>query len=196
MTDLPRIEPKYPDTPPWEQCDLAFVGEAPGRDEVTAGFPFVGQAGKLLDEMLAAAGIDRSLCHITNVFLVRPPDNKVAHFFRSAMLAKRDGITVCTDLPPYNGTYLKEEFLPELERLADELVLLKPKVIVTLGATPMWVFTGLERGITKERGSVYSSKLVPDASVLLTLHPAYVLRNRNEKQTVINDLIKAKQLCA
>lgn len=196
IMDLPRIKPQYPDIPPWEELDFAIIGEAPGRDEVTEGIPFVGRAGQLLDDMLIAAGIDRIKCHISNIFLVRPPDNKVAHFFKSPLLAKKLGIPICSDLPPFNGTYLLEEFLPELERLANELSDMKPKVIISLGATPMWVFTGLERGITKERGNVYSSKLLPETSVLLTLHPAYVLRNRDEKEKVIKDLIKAKQLCA
>ncbi len=196
--ELPRINPQYPDIPPWEECNIALVGEAPGKDEVEHDppMPFVGRAGKLLDEMLVSAGIDRTECHVTNIFLVRPPDNKVAHFFKSPILAKKLGIDICSDLPPYNGTYLRKEFLPELERLADELLNMKPKVIVSLGATPMWAFTGLEKGITFERGTVYSSKLLPEASVLLTLHPAYVLRNRDDKEDVIQDLIKAKQLCA
>ena len=67
---LPRISPQTPDTPPWDPIDIVFVGEAPGRDEVTEGIPFVGRAGQLLDQMLLAAGIDRSFLYITNVFLL------------------------------------------------------------------------------------------------------------------------------
>ena len=193
--DFPRIEPQYTSIPPWEDLDIAIVGEAPGKDEISEGIPFVGRAGKLLDEMLIAADIDRLTCYITNVFLVRPPDNKITHFFKGPKLAEEFDIPICSDIASFNGLYLREEYLPELERLANELSDMKPKVIIALGSIAMWALIGLDKGITKERGKVYSSELLPDTSVLVTLHTSYILRNRNEKDTVIKDLIKAKQLC-
>ena len=191
---LPRIEPQSPDFPPWEQIDIVIVGEAPGRDEVTAGIPFVGQAGKLLDEMLIAAGIDRSLCYVTNVFLLRPPNNKVAHFFVTPSEALQSNTPYCSELPAYGSNlYLRKEFYPELERLTGEISLIKPKAVIALGATAMWAFTGIGTGITKERGSMYSSNLVPSMIVFPTLHPAYVLRNRDSIETVVDDLKQVKQ---
>lgn len=192
--ELLRIGPQIPEIP-LEECDIAIVGEAPGRSEVEHDppIPFVGQAGKLLDEMLVAAGIDRAMCYVTNIFLLRPPNNKVAYFFVRPAEALQKNIYFCRDLLPYNGLYLKKEFLPELERLADELQTVKPKVTIALGATALWAFTGA-RGITRERGSIYSSYLVPGMDVIPTYHPAYVLRNRSEKETVIQDLRKAKSL--
>ncbi len=190
--ELLRIGPQIPEIP-LEECDIVIVGEAPGKNEVEHDppIPLVGQAGKLLDEMLVAADIDRSRCYVTNVFLVRPPNNKVKHFFVRPAEALEKNIYFCRDLRPYNGLYLKKEFLPELERLADELQTVKPKITIALGATALWAFTGA-KGITKERGSIYSSYLVPEMDVIPTYHPAYVLRNRPEKETVIQDLRKAK----
>ena len=190
---LPRISPQSPNTPPWDPIDMVFVGEAAGIDVVTEGLPFVGRAGQLLDEMLLAAGIDRSLLYITNVFLLRPPNNKVAHFFIRPAEALTEDIHFCREYPAYNDMYLRKEFLPELERLADEISMIKPKVLVALGATAMWAFTGISGGITKERGSMYSSTLVPTMTVFPTLHPSYVLRNRNEFDNVVEDLKKAKE---
>jgi len=192
MINLPRIEPQLP-VCDLAKCKIALVGEAPGRDEVPAGIPFVGRAGQLLDSMLVVSGIDRTLCYVTNVFLCRPPDNKVAYFFSSRMAAKLQEKKVCEELPPFNNAYLKEEFLPELIRLSDEISNLKPKVVITLGATAMWAFTGA-KGIMAERGSIYDSHLVPGMNVVPTYHPAYILRNMAEKETMIEDLELAKSL--
>lgn len=189
---LPRIGPQTPDIPPWEPIDMVLVGEAPGKDEVTEGIPFVGKAGQLLDQMLLASGIDRRLLYITNVFLLRPPNNKVAHFFVRPAEALTENIYFCREYPAYNDMYLRKEFLPELERLADEISMIKPKVLVALGATAMWAFTGISGGITRERGSMYSSTLVPTMTVFPTLHPSYILRNKNEFNNVVEDLKKAK----
>ena len=189
---LPSIKAQHPEFPPWEPCHMVLVGEAPGQTEVEEGIPFVGKAGQLLDQMLIAAGIDRTLCYVTNVFLFRPPNNKVAHFFVRPADALRDNVHFCRDLPMYSGMYLRKEFLPEVERLADEISLIKPKVLIALGATAMWAFTGIGNGITKERGSMYSSTLVPEMTVFPTLHPSYVLRNNNEFDTVVADLQRAK----
>lgn len=186
MNKLPRINPQKPIS----FNEIAIVGEAPGKDEVEQGIPFVGKSGKLLNEMLSMADINREHCYITNVFLSRPPDNKVGYFFTTAKKALKD--TTERDLPKYNGMFLKKEFMSELLRLTDELLELKPKLVISLGATPMWAFTGLEKGITKERGNFYSSSLIENLQVLLTFHPAYVLRNQRERDTVIGDFKKAK----
>ena len=188
--NLPRIGPQIP-VCDLKDCRIAIIGEAPGRDEVPAGIPFVGRAGKLLDEMLAAAGIVREKCYITNVFLLRPPENKVAHFFCSRMAAKLKEVEICEDLPPYTAGYLRKEFLPEMVRLADEMDMVKPQVAILLGATALWAFTGA-KGIMAERGQVYESSLVPN--VVPTYHPAYILRNGNEKGTMIKDLRLARSL--
>ena len=192
MIDLPRISPQYPKCD-LSDCQIALVGEAPGRDEVPAGIPFVGRAGQLLNELLQEVGIDRSLCYVTNVFLYQPPDNKVAHFFTSRMAAKLKDVEICDDLPSYNNTYLRKEFLPELARLSDEITQVNPRVTITLGSTAMWAFTGA-KSITQEHGTVYESHLVPNMCVIPTFHPAYILRNISQKDKMIQDLSLAKSL--
>lgn len=190
---LPRINAQEPNTPPWEQTDIVVVGEAPGKDEVTAGIPFVGQAGKLLDQAFEASGIVRAECYITNVFLLRPPNNKVAHFFIRPTEALENNIKFCRDLPPFDGgMYLKKEYLPELERLVEEVSVIKPKAVIALGNTALWAFTGIGSGITNERGNMYDSQLVPSMVVFPTYHPAYVLRNKNEFDTVVSDLKRVR----
>lgn len=192
MLSLPRIDPQPPICS-LEECKIAIVGEAPGKDEVPANCPFVGRAGRLLDSILVDADINRSLCYVTNVFLLRPPNNKVSHFFASRMQAKIKNEVIVEDLPPYNGQYLKEEYLSELERLSLEMEELKPKVSIILGATALWAFTG-EKGITTKRGQLYDSSLVNGMKVLPTYHPSYILRNRHETDQVIKDCKYAKSI--
>ena len=127
--------------------DLCFVGEGPGEDEDREGLPFVGKAGQLLDKMISAMGMSESDVYICNIVKCRPPQN------RNPLPAE---MTACM---PY---------------LTEQLDLVRPKVMVTLGNVPLKALFGLE-GITKLRGTwrVYKGS-VP---VMPTYHPAYVLRN-------------------
>ncbi len=127
-------------------AELCFVGEGPGEDEDREGLPFVGKAGQLLDKMIEAMGLGENDVYICNIVKCRPPQNRNPLPLEVAACA------------PY---------------LTEQLELVRPKVIVTLGNVPLKALFGVE-GITKLRGTwrVYKGS-VP---VMPTYHPAYVLR--------------------
>ena len=142
---------------------VMFIGEAPGRDEDRIGKPFVGRAGQLLDKMLASVGLNRAEnCYITNVINWRPPENRDPAPEEAAMC------------------------LPFLRR---HIELADPKVIVLLGAVAARHVIGITDGIMKSRGRWMEYRLgdhmVP---LLLTLHPAYLLRQPAHKKLAWRDL--------
>lgn len=151
---------------------VVLVGEQPGDREDLAGKPFVGPAGKILDECLCEAGIDRSLCYVTNA---------VKHF-KFEQRGKRR-----MHARPNAGEIKQCAWW-----LGGELSVLKPKLVVSLGATAFYSLTGRSVGLTKERGRIH---LAPDGTPLLvTIHPSYLLRIRDqagraqEKRNFIRDL--------
>lgn len=140
--------------------EIMFIGEGPGADEDEQGLAFVGRAGQLLTQIITAMGFTRDQVFIGNVVKCRPPDNRKP---------EPDEMAAC---------------LPFLER---QIALLKPTLIVTLGAT---AYTGLfkveEVAITRERGNWKNFNGIP---VMPTLHPSYLLRNpANAKRDVWNDM--------
>jgi uracil-DNA glycosylase family 4 len=149
-------------------ADLMFVGEGPGRDEDIQGEPFVGRSGKLLDKlMLQEVGIDRSQCYIANVVKCRPPNNR--------------------DPAPIEIA----ECRPWLEQ---QLELISPVVVVTLGNFATKLLLDTTAGISKLRGHAYPFRdgkghLVP------TYHPAAALRGGAEIVAEMRaDLVRAKSL--
>ena len=129
-------------------AELCFVGEGPGFDEDREGFPFVGKAGQLLDKMILAMGLDREAdVYVANVVKCRPPNNRTPEAAEMASC---------------------------LPFLAEQLELVRPKVIVALGSTALRGLLGTSDGITKVRGSwrLYRASI----PVMPTIHPAYVLR--------------------
>lgn len=145
-----------------------LVGEAPGEHEERLGQPFVGASGQMLNQMLAAVGINRADCYLTNVVKIRPPRNDFSVMYL-------DGLRKRTPSP------LLIESMKELEA---EILEVKPNVIVPLGSEPLRAICG-KFGITQWRGSILSSdvgKCVP------TLHPAYVLRQYSSRPIVELDL--------
>ena len=149
-------------------ADLMFIGEGPGRDEDLQGRPFVGKAGELLDKMIGALGLARSEVYIANVVKCRPPDNRTPH---------------------------PEEAAACLGYLRRQIGLIQPKVIVTLGATPLRELLGAKEGITKVRGQWKRLELGGRAiPVMPTFHPAYVLRQYTQdvRRAVWGDLQAAK----
>jgi DNA polymerase len=152
-----------------KSADVMFVGEQPGDKEDQAGRPFVGPAGRLLDEALAEAGIDRSRAYVTNV---------VKHFKWQARGKRRihakpswTEITACK---------------PWLEA---ELDAVEPDVLVCMGATASQALLGRQFRVTKERGRPIDSDLAPH--VLATIHPSAVLRADNREAEfagLVNDL--------
>lgn len=135
---------------------LAIVGEAPGAQEIEQGRPFVGRAGKLLDELLEEAGIDRSKVYVTNVVKVRP--------------TKESGGRT-TNRPPRAG-----EIREGVEILGEELDLIKPDALLLLGSTPAKALIKKSFTLKSERGKLFDSEVGLPA--LATYHPAYLLRLR------------------
>ena len=150
-------------------ADLMFVGEAPGVDEDTQGLPFVGRSGQLLDRLMAEEiGVSRSHgVYIANTLKCRPPGNR--------------------DPEPTEI----ESCRPYLEQQID---LIAPKVIVTLGNFATKVLLGRTEGIKVLRGRVYRYRT--GAAVIPTYHPSYVLRSGATGATAAEmraDLVRAKQ---
>jgi DNA polymerase len=146
-------------------ADWLFVGEGPGAEEDERGEPFVGQAGKLLDAMLAAIGIRRGVnVYIANVVKCRPPGNRTPEVEETA---------ACW---------------PFLKRQID---LLKPRLIVALGRPAAQTLLGGEVKVGAARGQVHRFGEVP---VIVTYHPAYLLRNLPDKAKAWEDLCFARRL--
>jgi uracil-DNA glycosylase family 4 len=134
-------------------AQIVFVGEGPGADEDAQGRPFVGRAGKLLDKIIIAMGLQRSDVFICNILKCRPPDNRDP---------KLDEITSC---------------LPYLQR---QLETLNPEIIVALGAHAARTLLDTNKPIGQLRGrfhDYYTGIEKPPVKLMPTYHPAYLLRN-------------------
>jgi uracil-DNA glycosylase family 4 len=150
--------------------------------------PFVGPAGWQLNSMLHEAGIVRADCFLTNVFNLRPrPTNKIENLCTTRKEVRHA-------LPPLSsGKYIRDEFLPELDRLYGELTEVDPNVIVCLGGTAAWAILRDGR-ISKLRGAVADSPVLPGKKCLPTFHPSYILQGGYEARHVtILDLQKARR---
>lgn len=171
---LPRVDYQYPDAAPtWN--GLALIGEAPGADEVRLGKPFVGRSGQLLDQILAKAGIDRKACFVGNVFRLRPPANKVDHFFISRRKAGVENIGIAETFGKFGSNYCRADYADEIDHLVQTLQRIKPRAIVALGRTPFWALTG-ENGLLEKIGQPMPCRLYAGASVMPTYHPSFILR--------------------
>jgi DNA polymerase len=147
-----------------EKAEWLFVGEGPGADEDAQGEPFVGQAGKLLDNMLAAIKLKRgNNVYIANIVKCRPPGNRTP---------EPDEIATCM---PY---------------LQQQIALIKPKLIVALGKTAATSLLGREATLGSLRGTVHDYQGIP---LIVTYHPAYLLRSPAEKAKAWQDLCFAVQ---
>jgi DNA polymerase len=147
------------------QADWLFIGEGPGAEEDVKGEPFVGQAGKLLDNMLAALDLTRdSKVYIANAVKCRPPGNRTPE--AAEMAACR----------------------PFLER---QIALIKPKIIVLLGKVAMHSVLRDDSTLGSMRGQRLSYQGIP---VVVTYHPAYLLRNLPDKAKAWEDLVLARRI--
>lgn len=161
-----------------------LIGEAPGAEEEARGIPFVGASGIELNKMLHEAGISRSECFVTNIARERPYNNDIGNFIA---LKKKDITNAHTLI---KGKYVKSPILAGLSLLAKEIEMVQPNIIITLGNTPLWAFTGIW-GITKWWGSMLHSDGSPSRKVIPTLHPAAVLRQWSDRAIVVSDLRRA-----
>jgi uracil-DNA glycosylase len=142
------------------KAQLVFIGEGPGADEDAQGLPFVGRAGKLLTQMIEAMGLQRKDVYICNVVKCRPPENRAP---------EPDEVTTCS---PY---------------LLRQIDVIRPKVIVCLGAVAAKTLLETTRGISQFRGEWLEWR---GHKLMATYHPAYLLRNPNAKGEVWKDLQK------
>lgn len=141
-----------------KNATLMFIGEGPGADEDIQGIPFVGKAGKLMNLAFEAIGLKREDVYIANIVKCRPPSNRNP---------EDDEATACLD-------YLR-----------NQVILVKPKIIVLLGSVALKNILGKEYGITASRG-----KWVEKRGILYmpTWHPAALLRDETKKIDFIQDL--------
>ena len=142
---------------------LMFVGEAPGRDEDAKGEPFVGRAGKLLDKIIEAMGMKREDVYIGNVAKHRPPENRQP---------AADEMATC------------------LPFLREQINIIQPKIIVTLGATAIQGLLATEEKISQLRGKWINWDGI---WVMPTYHPAFLLRNPAMKKPVWEDMQKVME---
>ena len=179
-----RVPSYFPST----RNGIAFVAQSPGKNEVEQLRPLVGASGQLLQEVCITAGIDFSCCSLLNVIGFRPPGNDFGFFCgKKAQVGGSD-----YTLPPIaTGMYLRPEYMPELQRLKEELEKIKPNIIISLGREALWALTKLS-GIGKYRGSIVESTLCPGIKVLPTFHPAGIFRQYGNKVYLTLDLFKAK----
>jgi len=150
-----------------EQADWLLVGEAPGAEEDRLGEPFVGQAGRLLDNMLAAIGLRRGEnVYIANVLKCRPPGNRNP---------EPDEVAKCSP------------------HLLKQIELIRPKLIVAMGRFAAQTLLGSEATIASLRGRLHQYAGVP---LIVTYHPAYLLRNLPDKAKAWQDLVFARRTMA
>lgn len=165
---------------------IALIGEAYGAEEERAKSPFVGPAGYQLNSLLDEAGIRRADCFISNVFNLKPVNNDI----ETLCVSKREDTLGLPPLRP--AKYLAPQYLPELQRLERELREVSPNIVVALGNTAAWALLR-NAGISKIRGAVTTSTLVPRLKVLPTYHPAAILRQWDLRPVTVLDLMKAKR---
>lgn len=142
------------------QAEWMFVGEAPGGEEDRQGEPFVGRAGKLLDAMLAAVGRRREDVFIANVLKCRPPNNRDPH---------GDEVQQC-------GDYLLRQ-----------VALVRPGLLIAMGRFAAQALLNTTRPISKLRGEVFEHA-ASGTPLIVTYHPAYLLRNPIDKRKAWQDL--------
>ncbi len=147
-------------------ADWMIIGEAPGAEEDRRGEPFVGRAGKLLDQMLFAIGHSRDSVFIANILKCRPPDNRDP---------KPDETAACRD-------YLQRQ-----------IALIKPKIILAVGRIAAQTLLASDEPVGRMRGRQHDLDGIP---LVVTYHPAYLLRSPSQKRKSWSDLCLATRLAA
>ena len=137
---------------------LMFVGEGPGADEDTTGVPFVGKAGQLLNNMIAAMGLKREQVYIANIVKCRPPANLVPE--------------------PAEASTCEQFLLQQVD-------VIQPQVVVALGSTAATYLLGVKQSLSSLRGRWHSCR---GAKLAVTYHPAFLLRDPRQKGEAWKDL--------
>lgn len=151
------------------ESKIMLIGEAPGADEDREGLPFVGASGKLLDQMLACIGLNRTNYYITNIIPWRPPGNRNPTM---------EEIEMC---------------MPFVER---RIELIQPKIIVMVGGVAAKSMMNVVTGITALRGKWHDYKtptMTDPVQAFAIYHPSYLLRSPGQKRVAWNDLLLLKQ---
>ncbi|MDR2667364.1 MAG: uracil-DNA glycosylase [Holosporales bacterium] len=146
------------------EAEIMIIGEAPGQEEDEQGKPFVGQSGKLLDNMLLSVGILRSEVYISNILFWRPPGNRTP---------SPEEVTMC--LP-----YVKEH-----------IRLVKPKILLLLGGVAVKALLDTTESITRLRGC---QSFYDGIKTIATFHPSYLLRSPAQKAIAFKDFIALKRM--
>ena len=144
-------------------ADIMFIGEGPGADEDEQGIPFVGKAGKLMNQAFKGIGIEREDVYIANIVKCRPPNNRNPE---------------------------KDEAMACLDYLRNQVLVIKPKIVVLLGSVALKNILGEDYGITKTRGNWIIKK---DIKYMPTFHPAALLRDESKKIDFWKDLKLVKE---
>lgn len=144
-------------------ADLMFIGEGPGADEDAQGLPFVGRAGQLLNNMITAMGLSRQQVYIANIVMCRPPQNRVP-----------EPVEALTCSP----------------FLFQQINVIRPKLLVALGATAATYLLGSKMALSALRGRVLDCM---GTKLIVTYHPAYLLRDPRQKAEAWKDLQLAMQ---
>ena len=144
-------------------ADLMFIGEGPGAEEDRQGRPFVGRSGELLTKMIHAIGLERSEVYICNVVKCRPPNNRQP---------------------------TPEEMAACLPHLRGQAALVRPRVILLLGATAVAAVLGPDERITRCRGRWFERK---GTHIIATYHPSALLRDPSKKRAAWEDLQSLRQ---
>jgi len=137
---------------------LMFVGEGPGADEDAQGLPFVGRAGQLLNNMIAAMGLQREQVYIANIVKCRPPQNRTPE---------------------------PEEARTCSQFLFRQIEIIQPEVIVALGSTAATYLLGVKSSLASLRGRIHTAH---NSKLIITYHPAYLLRDPRQKKEAWLDL--------
>jgi DNA polymerase len=150
-----------------EDADLLFLGEAPGQYEDEGGEPFVGRSGDILDEALRDAGIARADVRITNCVRCRPPENRDPH---------REELANCKG-------YLEQE-----------LTIVDPDLVVTMGKVPSQHLLARDVAVTKESGSLHDARIGERAQrILVSVHPAATLYDRSQREGFFETIAQAAE---
>lgn len=146
-----------------KNAKVMFIGEGPGADEDAQGIPFVGKAGKLMDQAFKGIGINREDVYIANIVKCRPPMNRNP---------EQDEVNACLD-------YLRSQ-----------VMIVKPEIIVLLGSVALKAILGKEYSITASRGKWIEKKGI---KYMPTFHPAALLRDETKKISFWRDLKEVKR---
>jgi len=168
---------------------IAVVGEFPSESEATLGIPFSDGRGKMLVDLFRAVGIVKNDCLLTYVFTTPPPGGRLnGYCAKKAEVGGKD----YTHPPLAAGQYVRPEYLHELGRLHKVLEDARPNLVIAFGNAACWALLG-SSGISKLRGTVAESSLVPGIKVLPTYSPSLIYADWSLKVVVTADLIKAER---